>query len=131
MTIYAKRRPFEDLVLNLKGKEIVIMDRNIWAKTNNRTSHDAQWYLFQRWNNYWFDLGSNNNLFPNKEKYEPEETILDENHVSNYYKMTYLTGTSWYEYREDALNLWWWESDIDEDKQGPCPKCSSFSIICW
>ena len=34
--------------------DITIMDRNLWATSNNINSSDSYGYKYQRWNNHWF-----------------------------------------------------------------------------
>ena len=38
-----------------RGHIIMLLDRNVWATTNDITSTWSYWYHFQWWNNYWFE----------------------------------------------------------------------------
>jgi len=48
---------------------ITILDRNLWATSNDIESEDSYWYHFQWWNNYWFKPCTSENCkdFPNEE----------------------------------------------------------------
>ncbi len=93
--------------------EITIMDRNLWATTNDITSTWSYWYYYQWWNNYWFIPGNIN--------------IVDDKVISAerwYYDNQFITFSKNHEDRLIKPNddLWWAKSDKYEDKQGPCPK---------
>lgn len=96
----------------LQAWDITMMDRNLWATTNDITNTWSYWYYYQRWNNYWF---SQDNINVVEHKVESTEKW--------YYSDKFISFSDKY---EDWLvksndNLRWSKSDKYEDKQGPCP----------
>jgi len=49
---------FEAWTITISDGEntITMLDRNLWATSNNPKSYCSHWYYYQRWNNYWFPL---------------------------------------------------------------------------
>ncbi len=105
--------------------EITILDRNLWAKSNDITKEDSKWYYFQRWNNYWFkntwDLRVSGSLV-NTQWYARNNP-----YVSGVFVVNNMNRSS-----VDNRDLWWWwEDSKDNDygmeannwymRQWPCP----------
>ena len=106
---------------------ITLMDRNLWATTNDITEKGSYWYYFQWWNNYWF------NAYPlNIEVWQVDTSQY---WPSNTYDSSVFLY--WYTSRDSAWNdnLRWWSGDSEnnhrwwdnryftaEDRQWPCPK---------
>lgn len=132
MRVYAKRLPFEDLTITTGDFIITIMDRNIWATVSgtwcSSTDMDACWYHFQRWNNYWFKANTwNKRDFPNNEwttEYTRKRATDRHWHTSTYYNWLWITQTPRNTWAQVNDNLWWWSktSNLDIDRQWPCPK---------
>ena len=113
--------------------DITIMDRNLWAISNNINSSDSYGYKYQRWNNYWF-LDSDtptvttawltwNSSYDNHGYYSTERI----NWASHY-------NDVWYGEHENHRWLRWWASDWSSNnrwldtisstainRQWPCP----------
>ncbi len=133
---YAKWLPFNDLKLNFWWREIIIMDRNMWAEDvaewtyywDNNWHEDLTklWYYYQWWNNYWFKndwtiIHSWSDLVSNPEH------LTNPWWPDNYYYSNKFIKRNNNPYRwnnEYNKNLWWWENftNLDIDKQWPCPK---------
>ena len=125
MTVYAKWLEFEDYTVTLGSKTFTIMDRNLWATSSSRSSAASRWYVFQWWNNYWFKIDTSSKRWLNWERTTDEQVEFTEDYVSNYYNWIRNTNTgSWFVYRSQDKNLWWWWSFdyADEMRQWPCPK---------
>ena len=104
---------------------ITIMDRNLWAITNDITNPDSYWYYYQWWNNYGF---------PSNWSVKTSSSQVNASWYGpwNYYESeTFIVRTS-SSYRWDTTNnrnLWWWIWDTlssrwawtNEDRQWPCP----------
>ena len=122
---YAKWLPFNDMKVTLSWTTIVLMDRNLWATTNNKNSTDSYGYYYQWWNNYWFK----NDGYPSNSWYD---LIINNDQDNNpwwpwnyFYSNKFIKRSS-NPYRRDYdnnMNLWWWENqkNIDLDRTGPCP----------
>ena len=120
---------FEDMVytgvINWDVVEIIFMDRNLWATTNDISNTWSYGYYYQWWNNYGFATAgdttsttkvSNINLYSRQ---------------NPYYSSTFIRpgSSSWFNW--DNRDLWWWSWDVvwnnydnGEDKirrQWPCP----------
>ena len=116
---------------------VIIMDRNLWATSNNISNSDSYGYYYQRWNNYGFTSSSSS-------------TSTTRPSVSSYGAGTYNSSTfiKYYvewgsilsrtrDYNQQWMssmnnNLWWWWSDSSNnsygqwqtnytDRQWPCP----------
>lgn len=93
--------------------EISMMDRNLWATTNDITNNlSSRWYYYQWWNNYWFAPGSINTV-DNKVKSAEKWYYKDEFVLYSHKHGDWLIKSN--------DNLWWSKSNKYEDKQGPCP----------
>lgn len=121
------------ITLNYNDNNITILDRNLWATTNDINSENSFWYYFQRWNNYGFSL--------NTWKINTEEKQVN---INWYWPSEYSNSTfNIWEYGErisintnsnTKLNLWWGWLDSEENnrwinntnytqknRQWPCP----------
>ena len=79
---------------------ITIMDRNLWATSDNISITDSYGYYYQRWNNYWFTFDSAKST---KQKgstnvWSPDPGEYSDKHFHN--------ATAW---MSSFVNLWWWE----------------------
>ena len=132
-TVYAKWFKFNDLVVNIWGNIITIMDRNLWAENpaiwihksdnnNQSESNDKLWFQYQYWNNYGFknikkltetNVTPYNNEIINMSNYWP---------INYYYNAIYRINDYWIWW--DWSNAWgWWNEDNEDiNKQWPCPK---------
>ena len=120
---------------------VIMMDRNLWATTNDITKTWSYWYKYQWWNNYWFKdwcwistwcsdyvtswaLSMYTNLVEWSGAY---------NNSWYYWKVFIKWGlnTYWSDYKVHNY-LWWWWSDNSwsnwwypisnpADRQWPCP----------
>ena len=108
-----------------------IMDRNLWATSNNITSTDSYWYKYQRWNNYWFinwcftdkSRGCSDSItnsakgVGDKEQYQYRNWFTWDNEYNNkwYYESTFYKVNSSPRYHRGEWNyhdwLWWWLND--------------------
>ena len=124
VTVYAKWLPFSDKTINLWNTSLIIMDRNIWATSNNVNNSSSYWLQFQRGNNYWFKAWSNNSKgFPNNEL-DVDYAASDWNdHISTYYNSKWRKMNPWNNWSSKNDNLWWWFSyeSWDDERQWPCP----------
>ena len=106
------------------GETITILDRNLWATTNDISDTWSHWYYFQWWNNYWFSLD---------EDFQISSTAIEATDYT--WNNPYVSG-NFIEtnYRDISYNpeLWWWAGDYDNDRwvdtsdggytrQWPCP----------
>ena len=121
-TVYAKYLDFVDATYTFGGISFTMMDRNLWATSNNISSEDSYWYYYQWWNNYGFenqwnvaasstDLVVNNSSFPRW--------------PSNYYSNGTFVSRSASPFRWESVNtdnLWGWTSTKQSDRRWPCPE---------
>ena len=116
---------------------ITILDRNLWATTNDINDTWSYWYHFQWWNNYGFEIwcwegGCSDEVTQSVTSGETVDT-------SGYWPWNYYTWNifrktnsprDWSDPQND--NLWWgsWDGEINDrwyfaenqiDRQGPCP----------
>jgi len=128
---------------------ITMMDRNLWATTNDITSDKSYWYHFQWWNNHgfkpWKVNTQNHVVFPNWETMWTSQ--ID---CSSYGPWNPLDSDVFIKWEEDYFNsefdyceehnynLWWWGDDYYEtnrwydtethlvdnatSRQWPCPE---------
>ena len=91
---------------------ITIMDRNIWATSNNINSSDSYWYYYQWWNNNWFPVNGSINTTSNQidcSSYGP---------LSQFNSDIFFISPSWssYDYCTSSTkndNLWWgWDDEV-------------------
>ena len=139
LTLYAKWALFNDIVYcdNTDSTNcITLMDRNMWATTNDNTSVNSYWYYYQWWNNYGFYYNWWNNSSsikipniltwtkPNVNGYGPMKWYYWEEFVSS------DKGKGWTDTTNE--NLRWWASDVSSNgydswnwrylRQWPCPR---------
>ena len=106
---------------------ITLMDRNLWATTNDITKAGSYWYYFQWWNNYWFKSNALNG-----KSWQVDASGYWPNNPYNsgvfLYWKTNRTSV-W----NDNLRWWSWDSEYNhrwwdniyltaEDRQWPCPQ---------
>ena len=120
---------WEDITICNVGSTICItlMDRNLWAATNDISKTWSYWYYFQWWNNYWF-----NARFLNGKVWQVDASGYWPNNPYNSDVFLY-----WYTNRSSVWNddLWWWSWDSEknhwwwhniyataEGRQWPCPE---------
>ena len=123
--IQTNNQEWEDLELYLRSNanydninlHYTIMDRNLWAITNDVTSTWSYWYYYQWWNNYWFSYPLSGTSFSS------EKVDVSEFWPWNYYASNVFHTWDFYNtyLLNDNQNLWWWESSVISDKQWPCP----------
>jgi len=104
---------------------ITILDRNLWASTNDISSPDSFGYHFQWWNNYGFA----NNVTP--------QTSTTQVNASSYWWSNPYVGNIFIKANNwdssNNSNLWWWVSDFSNNwsenttnqwykRQWPCPE---------
>lgn len=90
--------------------DITMMDRNLWATSNNINSEDSYGYYYQWWNNYWFNW-------------------IDDKHSENkvelaekwYFNDVFITNNSFWLINSND-NLWWNITNTEESRQWPCPE---------
>ena len=101
---------------------ITILDRNLWATSNDIESEDSYWYHFQWWNNYGFKPCTTNedfcDTFPNGESTWNTQ-ISGDNITIPYANWVFYIGTPWKltNWINDwsLVNLWWWTADSITD----------------
>ena len=110
-----------------------IMDRNMWATSNDITSTGSYWNYYQRWNNYGFSYEE-----IAAKTVETTYTPVSYNVWSQFPASTYATwvfvksGTNWQWWdnsQRKNSNMWWGKDDTEsldwagtkKDRQWPCP----------
>ena len=115
---------------NNPSEIITIMDRNLWATSNDIKNPKSYGYYYQRWNNYGFPWNETINTTTNK-------AIRDNKYNNKWsYNSKFIKQSSYWE-DEDLFVfhdwLWWWINDSNknnrwaflnnhEDRQWPCPE---------
>ena len=99
---------------------IIIMDRNLWA-TSSGTSNSAWWYYYQYGNNYWFTQNP-----PTIARNIANVNLMIHGPWNPYYSWNFVIWKVWNTKYNDwpttpNYNIWWYESDREEDRQWPCP----------
>ena len=102
---------------------ITMMDRNLWATSNDISDTWSYWNYYQRWNNYWFP-------------YDGTITTWNQQIVcSSYGPLNPFSGSTFIVWNTDYCqarnrNMWWWGSDNNAlvypvnnptQRQWPCP----------
>ena len=87
---------------------ITVMDRNLWAGTNDISSSESYWYYYQWWNNYWFTTGCLDNV------------VSIDVDTSNYTYWTYYNKSFNKKWKWSA-DLWWDVTNTLIARQWPCP----------
>lgn len=99
---------------------IIIMDRNLWASSFGINT-SAWWYYYQWWNNYWFTQNpptiARDIANVNLSIYWPWNPYYSWTYVI--WKVNNTTYPTWA--TTQNYNIWWYNTDEDEDKQWPCP----------
>ena len=106
---------------------ITILDRNLWATTNDISSIDSHGHLFQWWNNYWF--ANNWNINTSKKQISVSSYSWNNPYSNNAFVRW---NASWMQQSYDVIQLWWWKIDSKSDnrwldinesykRQWPCP----------
>ncbi len=116
-----------------------IMDRNLWATTNDISSGASYWYHYQWWNNYWFSQSLT--TWDDSEYFSEDRATYDDYWPTNPYNNSKFR---WWSSMEDYWgtsntdnydNLWWWSGDLGTNnwwldtitssnitnRQWPCP----------
>ena len=109
------------ITVEFSWNSITIMDRNLWATTNDINSPDSYWYYYQWWNNYWFN-GT-----------EPKSTNRINNTTSPYYSSTFITIDN---FRDNSFNnnLWWGgkdEKNIPRSLESTLKNTPDISVRQW
>lgn len=121
---------------------ITILDRNLWATSNDITDGGSYGYYYQRWNNYWFNryypVNTTENFVEWDERYNNKWYYWEE-FVKSYWCFTaengddlcysardYWSGEShdwlrWWE-NDDRSNGWWANETNYVGRQWPCPE---------
>lgn len=102
---------------------ITLMDRNLWATTNDITSTWSYGYHYQWWNNYWFlSKWTNSANFPNWEEAVIDLVQRNPSYDNNwYYWVNFIKHNNdkqlitidyrlWWD-NEHHNNIWWWSWD--------------------
>lgn len=121
-----------------------LMDRNLWATSNNILQQESLWCTYQRWNNHWFPIWCNTNNCNDQITESANTTLAVRNNKYNDKWYTdwnnFITWNP--DYRSDRSHDWlrgWindsevndrWEYlseiddvyDVDIFRQWPCPK---------
>ena len=128
---------------NDSTKCVTMMDRNLWANTNDITSTGSHWYHYQWWNNYWFASNYTNDSgsFPWGETAVQTQYDASSYWPSKWYNswiFIYKNNSSFYDWSSKRNgNLRWWLSDTESNnwwydltknvatnatnRQWPCP----------
>ena len=100
---------------------ITILDRNLWATSNNISESSSYWYHFQWWNNYWFKPCTDKqecNTFPNGE-HTWNIQVSESNITIPYTNWVFYIGTQWklsnWVKDSSSINLWWWNVNFTTD----------------
>ena len=100
---------------------ITILDRNLWATSNNISESNSYWYHFQWWNNYWFKPCTDKqecNTFPNGE-HTWNIQVSESNITIPYTNWVFYIGTQWklsnWVKDSSSINLWWWNVNFTTD----------------
>ena len=110
-------------VVEWKRYTVTLMDRNLWAESNDMYGEESYGRYYQWWNNYPFSHHTQLNHYTNERVdaswYGPNNRFRWENFIK--------WSNDWSTVSND--NLWWWEwdneendyYDIDANRQWPCP----------
>ncbi len=115
---------------------ITILDRNLWATTNDTWNDDSLWYYFQWWNNYWFTNDSwinNIDLMAVSWKLDTLGNGWNNPYISNiiitdrtniWNAETYNINSNLWWWSWDSINNNWWEDTLLDwyKRQWPCPE---------
>ncbi len=116
------------------GHIFMLLDRNLWATTNDITSSESYWYFYQRWNNYWFastwDILSwdyENNKVERQSEYDNHWYYWNIfiNWLANYWSWAmYYNWLRWWSWNIASNGYWlsWITEDNIKNRQWPCPE---------
>ena len=109
-----------------KNEWITIMDRNLWATSNDINSSNSYWYYYQWWNNYGFNR-------KNKINTTTDKATRNSKYDNNWYYDNFFRAASrdywidwshnwirWWEYDSND-NDWWANEKNPYNRQWPCP----------
>lgn len=100
---------------------ITVMDRNLWAETNDITSTWSYWYHYQWWNNHWF-LSCYEEWCTDFPWWE--STTDEQVDATLYWPWNWFNSWIWFNGEDDWSNpsndnLWWWWDDEINDYEYP------------
>ena len=109
-----------------KNEWITIMDKNLWATSNDISSSNSYWYYYQWWNNYGFNR--KNKISTSSDKATRNSKYDNHWFYDNFFRITsrdYWTDWShnwlrWWEY-DSYDNDWWANEKNPHNRQWPCP----------
>ncbi len=115
---------------NNPSEKITIMDRNLWATSNDIKNPNSYGYYYQRWNNYGFPWDGTIKTTTSK------ATRNDKYNNKWFYNNKFIKQSVYWEDEDDYIFhdwLWWWINDSNEnnrwaysdnhgDRQWPCPE---------
>ena len=99
------------------NQSVIMLDRNLWANTNDISSTWSYWYYFQRWNNYWFSSDKNADL-----KFEEQHQKAVWSWNVPYISDKFVANWDYLWMDSENYNLWWGNSEDVREKQWPCPE---------
>ena len=116
------------ITIDTWGTIITILDRNLWATSNNINSSDSHWFHFQWWNNYWFSTTTTPASSTTQASASSITTLPYSSNKFIYWE--YIRN--WLD-DNDKVDLWWWTtgdwniySELTEGqaelRQWPCPE---------
>ena len=110
---------------------ITIMDRNLWAISNDINSIDSYWYYYQWWNNYGFSYLAQitavtqwytwNNVYNNSWYYGMNFVNWSNHNFDVWSDNSHHDWLWWWENDMASNNLWWFNLKNYSDRQWPCP----------
>ena len=105
--------------------KITMLDRNLWAISNDINDAGSQGFYYKWWNNYWFSwnhtskYGSTNVRIPDVSWYGP--WTLSWYYISPDWIVWWDKGLVWNWFINVNFDLWWDVTDTLWARQGPCP----------
>ena len=117
------------ITLKYNNQEITILDRNLWATTNDINSVNSYWLHFQWWNNYGFPTNTW------EIKTQRKEVDVTWYWPSEYTSWTYAIWYYWQRMKDHYTNWknlrWWWDDNKEnnrwlnyqnyQERKWPCP----------
>ena len=127
------------ITIEYDWKSITMMDRNLWATTNDIDSTGSYGYIFQWWNNYWFERGSYEvtswalmlgsdtswviwNSIYNNSGYYGTSFINNNSHPFGYWSDHQKHNDLWWWWNDNTGNDWWYPVINSTDRHWPCPE---------
>ena len=105
--------------------KITMLDRNLWATTNDITDNGSRGFYYKWWNNYWFSLDHISKYWATNVKisdvswYGP--WTLSWYYLSPDWIVWWDKDEAWYWFKNVNFDLWWDVTDTLQARQGPCP----------